>query len=176
MTRVCTMILLAAMFSFARAAAQDRSAGAGFAWNEFTASFQIRMNDDGFLRTSLNLDMTDVISGKSLYPGFSADAAYLFEFAEKRFRNREYFTFFAGPGICAGYVRNVSGDFGIMGALSGCIGFDYVFNVPFSLGLTLEPAIGVHLRRTAFGLTKMDFYKTGLISSLMPHLFIKYRF
>ena len=116
------MILLAAMFSFARAAAQDRSAGAGFAWNEFTASFQIRMNDDGFLRTSLNLDMTDVISGKSLYPGFSADAAYLFEFAEKRFLNGEYFTFFAGPGICAGYVRNVSGDFGIMGALSGCIG------------------------------------------------------
>ena len=60
--------------------------------------------------------------------------------------------------------------------LQGCIGLEYMFNVPVSLSLSLEPCLGVHFREDRFGEINMDFHKAGLISSIFPHLGIKYRF
>ena len=59
---------------------------------------------------------------------------------------------------------------------AGKSGAHYVFMVPVSISLTLEPCIGLHLSRDRFGYLSMGFYKAGLIYSLLPHLGIKYRF
>lgn len=158
------------------ASAQNRSVGIGLAYNEFSAVLQLPADERQQIRVSANLDMTGVISGDVLYPGFSADFVYLFEFFSIDSRPGEKIVFIAGPGVNAGYVRNHSGEYGLMASMMGCIGFEYHFNVPFSISLTLEPDLGMHINRTRFGETRMDFYKAGLVSSLYPHVGIKYLF
>ena len=62
------------------------------------------------------------------------------------------------------------------GTLSGHIGFEYVFNVPVSLSLSLEPALGIHVNRDRFGYVNTDLYRAGLAHSLLPHVGIMYHF
>ncbi len=158
------------------AAAQDRSAGLNLAYNEFSAFIGLPLEKNESLRLSLNLDMSGVISGEYLFPGISADAVYLFSFGSSLHAAGESSSFFAGPGISAGYVRNLPGSLGIMAALTGCFGFEYTFAVPVSLSVSLEPSIGIHINEDEFGYVTMDFYKTGFFYSLLPHIGIKYRF
>ena len=158
------------------AADRNRTLGLSFAYNEFSVAYRMPLKSGEHLRIAANLDMGGVISGKSLYPGISADAVYLFEFARTGFRNGESMVFMAGPGAAAGYVRDFEGVHGVMVSLAGCIGFEYLFAVPVSVTLSLEPCIGLHVSRDRFGYTVMSFYKAGMIYSLMPHLGLKYRF
>ena len=174
----CTAFLAAAVLLFWHCGmvAQDRSAGLNLAYNEFSAMCQIPVGEKESLRISANLDMTKVISGKVLYPGVSADAAYLFRIWGKRFLSGESMMLSAGPGACAGYVRDHRGHYGLMASLTGYIGFEYIFLVPVSISLSLEPCLGVHLNRDRFGYVNMDFYRYGLLYSLLPHVGIRYRF
>ena len=105
-----------------------------------------------------------------------ADIVYLYVFADRRFDSGESMRFYAGPGFSTGYVRNMDGEYGAMAAMTGCVGFEYLFNVPFSISLTLEPALGIHFHQDEYGGVGMDFHMPGLIASLFPHLGIRYRF
>ena len=172
----CFMMLAAMLAGCCVAAARDRKTGLNLSYNELSATFSLPMAATEELRLSLNLDMTGVVSGKCLYPGLSADVAYLYVFGEKVFESGERMEFFAGPGANAGYVRNFDGRYGVMAALSGHIGFEYVFNVPVSLSLSLEPALGIHVNRDRFGYVNTDLYKAGLAHSLLPHVGIMYHF
>ena len=156
--------------------AQNRSVGGNFAYNEFSAMLRMPLEEKQSVRISANLDMSGVIPGDYLFPGVSANVAYLYEFAGITFPSGESMGFLAGPGAGVGYVRDTSGAYGAIVSLTGCIGFEYVFMVPVSISLTLEPCIGLHLSRDRFGYLSMGFYKAGLIYSLLPHLGIKYRF
>ena len=156
--------------------AQNRSVGGNFAYNEFSAMLRMPLEEKQSVRISANLDMTNVISGKNLYPGASVEVLYLFSFARKQFDSGECMLFYAGPGINAGYVRNFDGRYGVMAALSGHIGFEYVFNVPVSLSLSLEPALGIHVNRDRFGYVNTDLDRAGLAHSLLPHVGIMYHF
>ena len=169
-------LLLAVFLSGSILCAGDRTVGMKFAFNEFSASYQQKVRAGESFAVSVNLDMTGVISGEALYPGYSADILYVFEFAGKTRASGERIAFYAGPGFGFGYVRNSRDDYGAMIAMNGCIGLEYMFNVPVSLSLSLEPCLGVHFREDRFGEINMDFHKAGLISSIFPHLGIKYRF
>ena len=170
-------MMLAAMLAWCCvAAARDRKTGLNLSYNELSATFSLPMAATEELRLSLNLDMTGVVSGKCLYPGLSADVAYLYVFGEKVFESGERMEFFAGPGANVGYVRNLNMRYGVMASLTGNVGFEYVFTVPVSLSLTLEPSLGLHFGSDADGNISMDFYKAGLLYSLCPHVGIKYLF
>ena len=156
--------------------AQNRSVGGNFAYNEFSAMLRMPLEEKQSVRISANLDMTNVISGKNLYPGASVEVLYLFSFARKQFDSGECMLFYAGPGINAGYVRNLNMRYGVMASLTGNVGFEYVFTVPVSLSVTLEPSLGLHFGSDADGNISMDFYKAGLLYSLCPQVGIKYLF
>ncbi len=156
--------------------AQEHAVGGHFAYNEFSAVCQMDLEDNQKVRFALNLDMTNVISGRNLYPGGSAGILYLFEFASVTGTSGETLGFVAGPGFNAGYVRNLAGEYGIMASLSGCIGLEYRFLVPVSLSLTFEPDLGIHLNKDRFGNIDMDLYMPGLIFAFMPHVGIRYMF
>lgn len=178
MKQACTVILLAAAMYVmcSSASAQVRSAGLSFSYGEFSATLRLPDMEGWILRPSLNLDMTRVISGESVYPGLSADIFYLHIFAVKDFASGERMEFYAGPGASAGYVRNYEGEYGIMASFAGCAGFEYVFKSPVSLGISLEPGLGVHLARDMYGEVNLDFYSAGFFNSLFPHINIRYRF
>ena len=177
MRRISCFLMLAAMFyGHCAAAAQDRKAGLNLAYNEFSAVLGFPVKEGESLRLSLNLDMTGVIPGEYLYPGLSAEVAYLFVEWDKVFESGEKMEFYAGPGANIGYVRNMDRRYGIMVALSGCAGIEYYFNVPVSLSLTIEPSLGLHVSRDSSGNMNMDFYKAGLLYSVCPHIGIKYSF
>ncbi len=172
------VFVLAAVFAATGTdtAAREKTVGMSLAYNEFSATFTMPVKDRETIMISANLDMSGVIPGDCLFPGVSANVAYLYEFAGITFPSGESMGFLAGPGAGVGYVRDTSGAYGAMVSLTGCIGFEYVFMVPVSISLTLEPCIGLHLSRDRFGYLSMGFYKAGLIYSLLPHLGIKYRF
>lgn len=169
-------IISAVLLSCCPVFAQDRSAGLNLSCNELAAAIHLPLDDEGILCVSANLDLTCVLSGKELFPGVSADIVYLYVFADRRFDSGESMRFYAGPGFSSGYVRNMDGEYGAMASMTGCVGFEYLFNVPFSISLTLEPALGIHFHQDEYGGVGMDFHMPGLIASLFPHLGIRYRF
>ena len=190
MKEVCTLILvtlLAVQYAAAEpgqdkvqeaqpcSRAYGRAVGMLFSFSEFSASYQTLRREDELLRLSLNLDMAGVIPGDTGIPGVSAGFTYLYVFARKHYPSGESLMFYAGPGACAGYVRSSGGSYGFMAALSGCVGLEYLFCVPVSISLTLEPRLGIHARQSGNDMSA-GFYMGGLVSSLYPHIGLKYLF
>lgn len=152
-----------------------RTVGGVLAYNEFTFSFQQYVSQDNF-ELNVNLDMADVISGRECYPGFSIDGCYNFTFAAATFGNGEKIRGYAGPGVSLGYVRDIDGKHCLIAGMCGNIGVEYLFNVPVSLSLSLNPTLSMAVKRNENGFLTMGAYKNGLIYSILPHIGIRYHF
>lgn len=152
-----------------------KAAGISFCFNEFSASYRTAVKEDELLKLSLNIDMAGVIPGCCDAPGISAGITYQYVFSGKDYPSGESIRFFAGPGADVGYLRDSGGRYGCMVAVTGCVGLEYLFCVPVSISLTVEPCLGIHVRKDGNDLMA-GLYKAGLVYSLYPHLGLKYLF
>ena len=117
------VFVLAAVFAATGTdtAAREKTVGMSLAYNEFSATFTMPVKDRETIMISANLDMSGVIPGECLFPGVSANVAYLYEFSGITFPSGESMGFLAGPGAGVGYIRDTSGAYGAMVSLTGCV-------------------------------------------------------
>ena len=101
------------------------------------------------------------------------------------------YTFYAGPGISTGMVRDhdkgkgfdltslISGNPGFMLALSGDIGCRFDFGRRVALDLSFMADAGIHVRvnekEKSYTATSLSVYNNGLIQFLYPQLTILYK-
>lgn len=171
------LLLSIAVFGFSANAmhAQSRSLGAEFSYSEMNLSYQHAIAEKTYVEINAGLVMSQVIPGKSEFPGIRGDFIYEFLLGDKPEGGRKKLTWVAGPGISAGFAGNADNEFGITVGLCAEFGFEYSFDVPVILSLSVNPLLAGHLRREK-DIFNFDLWTEGLIYSFIPRIGIRYRF
>ncbi len=147
-------------------------AGADFSLNRSGLSYGRFVSDDAFWNVSAGVDYGSMVLRQNRDPGVSATFGYNFILKGWRHGGGSSFLY-AGPGVTLGYVRDKGQSHGLMGGISGILGYEYRFRVPVSFGVCLVPTVGVHMSESGGGML-MDVYRNGLIWSASPQVSVKY--
>ncbi len=143
-----------------------------------------------FYSATAFIDIYGVPTSRCSYPGFKANVSR-FYVLEHTGRGAAQLTFYVGPGVSAGYVRDhdkgrgidlvsLFGDNeGIALALSGGAGCRFDFDGRVSLDLSFTGELGVHVRRNederSYFSPSLSIYNNGIIQALYPQLTILFR-
>ena len=125
---------------------------------------------ESFSAFSLTADLIDIISGVSSSPGVKL--TYHYNLIGKSWGEGR-FAFYAGPGLTAGYVRNLDNHFGFMGGLSGDAGLRVRCLHSILLSLEFQADLALHGKKQH---PDVGLYRAGFKHSYYPHLRIQYAF
>ncbi|MBP5398503.1 MAG: hypothetical protein J6Y32_07790 [Bacteroidales bacterium] len=173
--RAC-VALLAIMVSLPLSAGQEGESSfrsLGFAGGVQSLGITYNTASDkspNFHSINLFLDIHGLGWGKVNEPGGALRYDYNFGIG-----GNERLLFYAGPGAMAGYVADSDGRFGVALGLSASLGLRYLFPRNISLGVSLHPTLGYHIRREGERF-HMHIYEAGLWHSVLPEISVSYCF
>lgn len=126
---------------------------------------------------SIYADMEEVYAGRALYPGVRVSYLRPVELAKKEASDGSVFTFYAGPGMTCGYVRDKDEWYGLMAGISLGAGVRVCLRERIVLALELEGNAAFVLSKSSLYHTwGMRLYKNGYRQALYPQLKLEYRF
>ena len=125
---------------------------------------------ESFNAFTLTADLLDIISGVSSSPGIKL--TYHYNLIGKSWGDGKY-ALYAGPGLAAGYVRNLGNHFGFMAGLSGDAGLRVRCLHSILLSLEFQADLALHSKKQH---PDLSLYRAGFKHSYYPHLRIQYAF
>lgn len=147
-------------------------------------------NPEVFWAATAYVDIYGVVTSRCSYPGFKFGISrnYSLKTVEADgFRMQ----FYAGPGLCLGYVRDhdkgrgfdlvslTADNPGVMAAVSAGAGCRFDFGGRVALDLSLTAEAGVHIRRNEqerqYAAASVSIYNNGLLQALYPQFSILFR-
>ncbi len=175
--KVNRMIVTAAVLilSLGVSYAQTKAVGASFSIMGAGLSYEHYIETDEFISLDLYLDADDFMWLRADHPGASLSLSWNMVFAEKTSDYGNKVTFFAGPGIMAGYVTDLNNIPGAAFGLKGRLGMECRFKRPVTLSASFSPVIGCHITSSNADI-RMRLYKSGLLQLIIPEIGIKYSF
>ena len=156
----------------------------------FGAQYCFAGNDGVFHTATAYLDIYGIPTSRCSSPGyrFNFSRQYIFHTMEHAGVG---YTFYAGPGISTGVVRDhdkgrgfdltslISENPGFMFALSGDVGCRFDFGRKLSLDLSFLADAGIHVRvnekEKSYTATSLSVYNNGFIQIFYPQLTILYK-
>lgn len=145
---------------------------------------------DAFVSAHFYVDIYGVVTSRCSYPGYKLNVSRQYVFARIP-RNGYSMTFYAGPGVTAGFVRDhdkgrgwdlvslTSDNQGWILAVSGDAGCRFDFGGAVALDLSLMAEAGAHFRRTenedAYTAVSTSIYNNGILQALYPQLTILFK-
>lgn len=172
MTIVAVMI---AAFGNSWIHAQPKSIGGTYSFNGISAVYEHWNGTDSFIEFKIKADFAEIFLNRDVLPGGLASATWNLTVWETRSSNDNIIRAYAGPGIIAGWGSEYNDRSGIIFGFKGSVGIECSFTRGISISLGISPTVGAHLRIMDEYL-KMNYYKAGLIYSLLPEIGIKYDF
>jgi hypothetical protein len=136
---------------------------------------EIQQNRDYFDSFDVIADMFGILNGDYSRPGYKA--TYCRNIILKHFHHDEYkLDLYAGPGVTAGYVRDIHEPMSIVAGLAGSGGCRLFFDnkklvVYLELGLDLAAEIN---RNNRYKNIDLDIYKSGIMHVFYPQVRILY--
>jgi len=136
------------------------------------------------------VDIYGVPTSRCRYPGyrFNVTRQYMLRSIEG---DKCVFSFYAGPGISFGLVRDhdkgrgfdltslIADNPGVMLALSGGAGCRFDFGRRVALDLSFTAEAGVHMRENedekSYSATSLSIYNNGLLQAIYPQLTILFK-
>lgn len=121
-------------------------------------------------------DMFGILNGDYSRPGYKA--TYCRNIILKHFHHDEYkLDLYAGPGITAGYVRDIHEPMSIVAGLAGSGGCRLFFDnkrliVYLEVGVDLAAEIN---RNNRYKTIDLDIYKSGIVHAFYPQVRILYK-
>lgn len=176
----CITVLIAAFIAAGQTglSAQGRikAIGAEFAFTGIGISLQKYTSPmTSFHSISMEMDLEDVLDGESRVPGIRISYVIDYIFAETQTAHF-FLRWFAGPGVTAGYVRDMRKGPGIMAGICGNVGVEFSFSVPVCISLSFMPSLAAHISYSD-GIPEMNLYRCGLMRhTLSPRIGIRYEF
>ncbi len=155
--------------------AQRKSIGASFSYAGVGLVYEHRMDGKSFAEFQLRSETSAIYAYAAKLPGLTASFVWNMVFAETELRDGNTVSFFAGPGVTAGFTEDIKRSKGLMFGLRGRIGGECTYRRNVTVSFSISPVLGLHLdrRNEAFS---MVVYKTGLAYAVMPEVGIKYAF
>ncbi len=154
------------------------------------AQFRFADNGSTFYSCTAFVDIYGIPTSRCLYPGyrFNFSRQYIWKKIES---SEVQFSFYAGPGVSAGVVRDhdkgrwfditslISENPGAMLAVSGDVGCRFDFGRRVSLDLSFMAEAGVHVRRNEkerqYTATSLSVYNNGYLQAIYPQLTILFK-
>lgn len=135
-------------------------------------------NSDSLSFDALTLiaDMHGVLTGEHPRPGVKF--TYTRDIIFRHFDKEGYYVdMYAGPGLTAGYARDVSKPLCLIAGLSGVAGTRFTFSRNLSVNIELCADIALELcRNSRYGNIDLSLYKSGINHIFFPQLRIHYCF
>lgn len=155
------------------------------------ASVHLPEKDGIFHTANAYVDIYGVATSRCSYPGYKMNVSR--QYVCRRFQKEGYsVSFYAGPGISFGYVRDhdkgrgfdltslMADNEGFALAVSGDAGFLFDFGSNVFLDLSWTAEAGIHLRRNetekSYKAASLSLYNNGLIQAIYPQLTVLFRF
>lgn len=170
-----TLAFLALIMNLTVLNAQPRSIGAVFSTSGLGVQYDHCVESGNYFSVDIMMDTDNLIWENVEHPGVAASFTWNIIFAEKTSSYGNRVSFFAGPGIMAGYVTDLSSKAGFAFGMKGRIGIECRFKRPFILSACIAPTLGIHLT-SEIDHVSMKIYKSGLAETIAPQIGIKYAF
>ncbi len=151
--------------------------GAHFSAKNTGLTVLIPYDEDTMGEIRLVADLEGIISGRENVPG--AKLSYLHDNVIHRWNPSSglQVRLLFCPGVSVGIMRDRHLDMGLVIALTGDAGFDFVFNEsPVTISFRFSGDAGCHLSDFNRDGCSMNLYKNGLYRLFYPELSIRYRF
>ena len=129
------LIASAAAFSMSLGVmnAQKKAAGLTFSLAGVGLSYEHYVESDSFITLDLCAETDDYMWMRASHLGVTADLVWNMVFAERTSTLGNNVSFFAGPGVMAGYVTDLKDVAGPAFGLKGRIGMECRFKRPITL-------------------------------------------
>ena len=155
--------------------AQPKSLGATYSFSGISAIYEHWNDSSSFIEFKIKADFAEIFLNRDALPGGLASVTWNKPFWETRSRNDNIIRAYAGPGIIMGWGSEYDDRSGIIFGFKGSAGIECSFTRKVTISMSISPIVGAHLRILDEYL-KMNYYKAGLIYSLLPEIGIKYDF
>lgn len=152
------------------------SAGTFHSPKGFGICLEAQSDSLSFDAVSLIADMHGVLTGEHPRPGVKF--TYTRNIIIKHFDKEGYFVdLYAGPGVTAGYARDISKPLCFIAGLSGAAGSRFTFSKNLSINVELCADIAIELcRNSIYNTLDLSLYKSGLYHFIFPQLRLHYCF
>lgn len=176
---ICILLaLLPAGFTGIRAATGTRTAVGGWFSSKGSGLVFLFSHSDGtYGELRVSADFDQVLNGRESFPGFRAQYGYNMRLATVTISDELKIRPVAGPGITVGYVRDHEKGMGILAALDGNVGLEFIFPAsPLSIYAGISAEVGAHIVLRNRYESTMTLYDNGLRRIWQPELSVRYRF
>jgi len=183
-------LLVAFLSLFSLSIRAQESLGLFNSLKGFGAAARFQERDGIFHSAYAYIDIYGVATGRCSNPGIRFNVSRQYVLGRKDLGDVDL-TFYAGPGITAGYVRDhdkgrgvdleslMADNDGIMAALSADAGCRFDFNGRVALDLSLEGDLGVHIRRNekeeGYFAPSLSIFNNGWMQVLYPQFTILFK-
>lgn len=141
------------------------------------ASGSERKMDQVTYELRLLADMDGFLSGDIVHPGGKGQVFFMHSLLCGSLPGGgPTYSLRAGPGLCAGYVRDGDLGWGFLFGLSAEVGMQFFFSRGVSVTLSVGNDIAGHLRYSSLQDNTLTLYRKGLTRTWMPQLGISYNF
>lgn len=174
---LCTIslsFLVSALLSCSLSA-QPKAITSIWSFNGIGVGYEHYINEDCFLQADAEVDMSDLLIGRSHTVGASASFSYNIIFKTKVNRYGTRLNYFAGPGAKAGWGMDYKSAPGLFFGIKGRLGIEAIFERSISISACLSPTLGLHVSEHK-GDMVMRLYRNGLRYFILPEIGIKYTF
>ena len=124
-----------------------------------------------FRSLAFTADLIDILDGTASTPGVKM--TYYHNFVFKEWSEGKY-ACYAGPGLMAGYVRDLSNHLGFAGGVSGDIGFRALCLKGISVSVEFQADFVLQFKNRYR--PDMSLYRAGYTHAYLPYVRIQYRF
>lgn len=156
--------------------AQPKAFGMSFSFNNIGITYEHFGSEGNFTEFALNAKFSEMFLGRQKSHGGDASFTWNMKIGEFISSEGNPVTFFAGPGAVAGWGADFKKIPGIYVGIKGRIGAECSFSRRrVTISAYAAPVLGAHITESDDSI-KMDYYRNGLIYSLIPEIGIKYRF
>ena len=133
--------------------------------------------DGSYGELRVSADFEQVLKGREKIPGIQAQYRYNVRIGTVKLSDDFSIRPVGGPGISVGYVRDYGKDMGLLAALGGNLGLEFLFPAsPLSIYAGFSAEIGAHIVLHDRYESKMTLYSNGVRRVWQPELSVRYRF
>lgn len=172
-----TVLTLALMLSSVAAAAQDVASirlGTFHSPKGIGVCAEFQQDSTSFDSITFDADMFGIIIGTYSRPGYKF--TYTHDVVIHSYdRGDCTLETYAGPGLTAGYARDISKTYSAIAGLSGAVGMRFLFNRSLSVNMEIgaDLAFTIH-KDNRYGKQDLSLYKAGLLHFFYPQIRIQW--
>lgn len=155
--------------------AQPESFGTTFSFNGIGLCYEHSVNENTFMEFALKTMTGEAFMNREEYPGVSVSFTWNMIMKTWDSRNGERIDLFAGPGLAAGWSKDFMKERGFNIGLAGRVGVQCSFSRNVEISACVTPVLGMHMVLLKESI-RMEYYRYGLLNTIMPEIGIRYRF